>query len=75
MKMYDGKDRIQDRHKWKKKSLRSSKHSMTEVVEPEEEEEEEEEEWYRVGRWDIKRDCHSIRLCKLYSGMTKCKLR
>jgi hypothetical protein len=40
-----------------KKSLRSSKHSMTEVVEPEEEEE---EEWYRVGRWDIKTEIVTV---------------
>jgi hypothetical protein len=40
MKMYNWKDFIQDRHNWKK-SLRRSKYSMNEVVEPEEEEEEE----------------------------------
>ena len=43
MKIYNWKDCIQDRHKWKKKSLRRPKHSMNEVEEPEEEEEEEEE--------------------------------
>jgi hypothetical protein len=39
MKICNWKDCIQDRHKWKKKSLRRPKHSMNEVVEPEEEEE------------------------------------
>jgi hypothetical protein len=42
MKIYNWKDCIQDRHKWKK-SLRRPKHLMNEVVEPEEEEEEEED--------------------------------
>jgi hypothetical protein len=36
MKIYNWKDCIQDRHKWKKKSLRRPKHSMNEVVGPEE---------------------------------------
>jgi hypothetical protein len=38
MKIYNWKDCIQDRHKWKK-SLSRPKHSIIEVVEPEEEEE------------------------------------
>jgi hypothetical protein len=43
MKIYNWKDCIQDRHKWKKKkSLRRPKYSMAEFVEPEEEDEEEE---------------------------------
>jgi hypothetical protein len=37
MKIYNWKDCIQDRHKWKK-IVRRPKHSITEVVEPEEEE-------------------------------------
>jgi hypothetical protein len=36
MKIYNCKDCIQDRHKWKK-VLRRPKYSMAEVVEPEEE--------------------------------------
>jgi hypothetical protein len=41
MKIYNCKDCIQDRHKWKK-IVEKPKHSVNEVVEPEEEEEEEE---------------------------------
>jgi hypothetical protein len=37
MKIYNWKDCIQDRHKWKKKSLRRPKHSIIEVVAQEEE--------------------------------------
>jgi hypothetical protein len=37
MKINNWKDCIQDRHKWKKKSLRRPKHSIIQVVEPEEE--------------------------------------
>jgi hypothetical protein len=38
MRICNWKDCIQDRHKWKKKSLRRPKHSIIEVVEPEEKE-------------------------------------